>query len=72
MINIGRHIASFGKHLLTPSQYGPLSTRIHYSFAGTPLVISEKVFPLPEIADSITEGTIADYTKAVGDWVELD
>lgn len=33
---------------------------------------SEKVFPLPQIADSITEGTIAEFTKKEGEWVELD
>jgi len=30
---------------------------------------SEKVFPLPQIADSITEGTIAEFTKKEGEWV---
>ena len=33
---------------------------------------AEKVFPLPQIADSITEGTIAEFTKKEGEWVELD
>lgn len=32
----------------------------------------EKVFPLPNIADSITEGVIAEFTKKEGEWVDLD
>ena len=36
------------------------------------LVNSEKVFPLPEIADSITEGVIAEFTKKEGEWVDHD
>jgi hypothetical protein len=31
-----------------------------------------KTFPLPFLADSINEGTIAEFVKKEGQWVELD
>lgn len=33
---------------------------------------SAKTFPLPFLADSINEGTIAEFVKKEGQWVELD
>lgn len=31
-----------------------------------------KTFPLPFLADSINEGTVAEFVKKEGQWVELD
>lgn len=39
--------------------------RIHFGFA-------EKVINLPNVAESITEGTVAEFLKKEGDWVEQD
>lgn len=64
MIHLSRQFARFGGSLLSPNKI-KFTTQLKYSFA-------EKVFPLPNIADSITEGVIAEFTKKEGEWVDLD
>lgn len=56
-------MARVGTSFLPSMKATSLFPRLHYGFAGIPFNNIEKVFPLPNIAESITEGTVAEFVK---------
>ena len=71
MIHLSRQLTRLGGSLLSHNKI-KFTTQLKYSFAGIYWVNLEKVFPLPNIADSITEGVVAEFLKKEGEWVDLD
>jgi 2-oxoglutarate dehydrogenase E2 component (dihydrolipoamide succinyltransferase) len=65
MIRFGSRLVKVGVTLLPSLRTASLFPKLHFGFA-------EKVYPLPNIAESITEGTVAEFVKKQGEWVEQD
>lgn len=53
MIHLSKQFTKFGGSLLSYNKM-KFMTQLKYSFAGMHISMIEKVFPLPNIADSIT------------------
>ncbi|GAA5970839.1 hypothetical protein JCM11641_004474 [Rhodosporidiobolus odoratus] len=66
-----RYIAGSSRSLLTPltNNATPALAR---SFHASPLTLAEEIIKVPSMAESITEGTLKQWLKQKGDYVEAD
>ena len=69
MINLGKSLTKFTIQTLAYSKRYNLLQSLSFCFACSFIVISAKTFPLPFLADSINEGTVANFLKKEGQWV---
>jgi hypothetical protein len=69
MINIGRAINKFANHTFGTYKRYTLMQSLSFYFACIFIINLAKTFPLPFLADSINEGTVANFLKKEGQWV---